>query len=304
MIIDIHCHIWTKEWLPKKFVKGLARLLSPILGMSEERVEKEFLPTYWDPTGEKLLQRMNEAGIDKAVVLPLDFGLAIGEPEISIEEQNRAYAQISSKFPDRLIAFASIDPRRPNAPDFLKKSVEEWGLKGLKIHPTAGFYPNEKITYTLLEKAAQYKLPVITHTGPVPPPLRSKYAQPIHLDDVLVDFPELKVNAAHLGFGWWPELVSLAAVNFNLYLDFAGWQPAAAHNFNNFCQILRSVLNGVGPNKLHFGTDGPVFHPLVPDKEFIQMIRGLPQKAPDGIRFTQEEIDAILGGNARKFLGS
>jgi len=303
MIVDIHCHIWTKEWLPSRFVEELARLLAPLMGTPLEKIEQDFLPQYWDPDGEKLLQRMDQAGIDKAVILPLDFGLGMGEPQVSIEEQNRAYAQIAQKYPDRLIPFASIDPRRPNSPDLLKRWVEEWGLKGLKLHPAAGFYPNEKIAYQLIERAAEMNLPLIVHTGPVPPPLRSKYCQPIHLDDIMVDFPRLKVNAAHLGFCWWSELASLASMNLNLCIDIAGWQPVAHHNYHNFCLTLRHVLDTAGPAKVHFGTDGPVFAPLLPDRDFIQLIKDLPEKAPPGLSFTREEVEGILGNNARSFLG-
>ena len=70
-----------------------------------------------------------------------------------------------------------------------------------------------------------------------------------------------------------------------------------------FCRELRAILDYVGASKVLFGTDDPIYNTLVPTKDWIQLLKDLPANAPDGIVFTREEINAILGGNAAKLLG-
>lgn len=308
MIIDIHYHIADKGWWSEKFWDGLAVFMGGFLakkgvGLSVKEVKSTLFHPFWDPTGEILLRHMDEAGIDKTVLLACDFGLTFGREAISAEEINKVYSNIAKKHPDRLIAFAGVDPRRENAVDILDRCINDWAMKGLKIHPAAGFYPNEKMAYPLYEKANELGIPIMTHTGAMIYPLRSKYAQPIYLDDILIDFPNLKIIAPHLSFGWWPELTSLLITRPNLYTDFSLWQLTASHNYQTFCHTLRAVLDAAGSERVFFGSDGPFFRHFVSDREWIQIIKDLPQKAPKGIIFTEEEVEGMLGKNAKKLLG-
>ena len=93
-----------------------------------------------------------------------------------------------------------IDPRRRGAIKFVQKCVEEWGAKGLKLHPSAGFSPEESATLKLIESIADYGIPVITHTGPSIVPTSSRYCDPIYLDKMLLSFPEVNVIAAHMAY--------------------------------------------------------------------------------------------------------
>ncbi len=66
---------------------------------------------------------------------------------------------------DKFICFASIDPRRPKSQDLIKQVLDEWGMRGVEFHLGAGFYPNSKEAYALLEIIAQRDVPVLFHTG-------------------------------------------------------------------------------------------------------------------------------------------
>ena len=70
-----------------------------------------------------------------------------------------------------------------------------------------------------------------------------------------------------------------------------------------FCRELRDLVDYAGIEKVLFGTDDPINRVVRPTKEWVQLIRDLPDNAPDGIEFTREEVDAILGGNAVAVLG-
>lgn len=308
MIIDIHYHVWDEGWRPERFWDAVTKLMIPGLArtgkeMSEGEFKRKVLPSYWDPKGEKLIKAMEEEGIDKTVISVSDLGTAgMGEAKVPIREINKSYAEIANKYPDKVIAFFGIDPRREKSLRLFEVAVKEWGMKGLKFHPDTGFYPNEKVCYPFYQKALELRVPVLIHTGPMVPGFRNKYSQPIYLDDLLVDFPGLKIIAAHCGDCWSPEWAGIAFGN-NLYGDLALWQLKAKYNYKAFCQTLRTLMDTAGSHKILYGTDGFAYSPLISNKEWIDIIQNLPKKAPEGLIFNEEEIVSILGGNAKKLLG-
>jgi len=309
MIIDIHTHLFVEGWLPREFFHGVARFITHEfekqgLHQSNEEVGDALLEAGSDPDAAMLLAEMEEAGIDMSVVFPVDFGLELGDPDICIKEVNRRYAELARKHPDTLISFASVDPRRDGAADIFETCVTEWGMRGLKLHPCSGFYPNQKEVYPLLEIAQQNKLPVIIHSGSMMVPLRSKYSQTIHLDDLGVDFPDLPIIAAHAGgsFGY-QQMLSLMSIKLNIMADISAWQIYAQRDYNGFCRALREFLDFTEPERIFFGSDSPSFRSIMSNTDWVQLIKGLPEKSPKGISFSKDEIELIMGGNAQRLLG-
>lgn len=314
LIIDIHSHLFVKEWMPEEHWQGWARTAADkaasVFGARptyEETMENIISPLF-DPTGEILIGEMGEV-IDKTVILPQDFGFS-REARVSIEEQNWKHVEIVRKHPDKLIAFASIDPRRKNCADFLEKCIKEWGMKGLKLHPAAGFFPNDEKAYPLYQKATELEIPVLFHSGPTILPYKSKFSHPIYLDDVATDFPDLKIIAAHTaldvgdlgGRGWWRDLLAIGSVKNNIMVDIAGWELKAMTHYEQFCSMLRSTMDELGAHRVLFGTDGPCFRLAYPPQQYVQIIKELPQNSPKGIEFTERDISAVLGENAQKIL--
>jgi predicted TIM-barrel fold metal-dependent hydrolase len=309
MIIDIHNHHWSEASVPERFWDGLAKRVATVRSQREgvettpEEVRRKLFKAFEDPTGEILIKEMDEAGIGVTALLALDLGLTMGEPKVSIQEQNRGLAELCRRYPRRLIPFVGIDPRRQGALEILERGLAEWGMGGVKFHPGAGWYPNDRSYYPIYEKACEYKVPVLFHTGSQLAPFRSIFSQPIYLDDVTIDFPDLTIIAAHLGVGWWRELASLIEKRKNLYADISGWQVYAMRSFPYFCRTLREILDIVGPGALLFGTDGPTFRLYsYTNKVWARTISELPKSAPAGIHFSQEEIEGILWKNASTFL--
>lgn len=310
VIIDSHYHLLKEEWLPQRLWDSLATQLSAqVTGDPENRTSiaefrEKFLRRMFDPDGERLLRKMDELGIGKTVMLVDDFGLALGEPPVSIEGQNKAFADLANRYPDRLVAFAGVDPRRSNAVQLIERCIKDWGMKGVKYHPDAGWDPNGRESYRLLERLQEWRVPVITHTGFFFPPLKSKHAHPLALDDVCSDFPELTIVAAHSGRTlWWETVANMARIHPNLYGDLAGWQTLAVRDYRKFRQILRAFLDTAGADKVLWGTDDPVYDVMIPTGRYVAAVRELSADSSDGIRFTEREVSAILGGNARRALG-
>ncbi|MEE9324438.1 MAG: amidohydrolase family protein [Dehalococcoidia bacterium] len=310
MTIDIHTHLWVKEHFSDTWWKTSATFLSQATSQMErsgtpQEVLEKFLPESFDPRGEICVRLMDEAEIEKSVIMPIDCGLGLGEGSKSIEEQNRDLASVAKRYPGRFIFFCSIDPRREGALDFLEKAVKEWDAKGFKLQPVMGqLYPWDEAAYPLYQRLSQLGLPVLTHVGPMFEPLDSKYGHPRELDRVLRDFPNLTIIAAHIGYAWWRELIEVAQKRPNLVCDFSNLQNSANENYGRFCHVLRRVLDGFGKDRVLFGTDGPFWDPWLSRKWWVDLIKNLPTQAPEGSRFTEEEINAMLYGSAQKLLAS
>jgi len=304
MIVDAHCHVWTWKIISDNYWNELAEVAIDFfernnLGSpTRDEVKNMVMDPMMDPDGSKLIANMDTSGVDKTIILPVDWGYGIGEAEKTF------YGSLGKEYPDRIIAFAGVDPMRPDAVDILDRAVNDYGCRGLKYHPASGFYPDCEESYRVLEKAQDFGLPVLSHTGPISKPLKSKYAQPVYLDTVVSDFPRLKIIAAHLGFCWWHELMNLMASKATtFYADFSGQQIKANRDFGGFCWMLREAIDEAGASKILWGTDNPPLEAVIPMKDWLNMIRNLPDNAPDGIEFTKQEIDALLGENAVQIFG-
>jgi predicted TIM-barrel fold metal-dependent hydrolase len=308
MIIDMHRHFVAKEWYSEYFWNGYARMVQRVaseMGMtlSIESIQTQILPGLFDTTGEKHLEQMEKAGIDKSAVFLFDTGLLTGEPGISIQEQNKVLFNVAKKYPDKFIPFAQIDPRRPGAIEFVKKCVEEWGAKGFKLHPSAGFNPEESETMKLIESIAGYGIPVITHSGHSPNPTSSRYCDPIYLEKMLLEYPGVNVIAAHMSLGYRQQLCTFAWYRPNLYTEISMSQFIIRKNgYPSFARAVREAVNAFGPDRVLFGTDFPWLESIIDGKDFIKAIKELATKAPDDAKFSESEIEMLLGLNAQKLL--
>ena len=304
MIIDIHTHLCNPDIVAHPFEDGWVEVAALKSNKPLEEVQRRFAEFY-DISGGMIIEDMDAAGIDKSVLLVIDWGLAhqIGEAKLSIEEINKVYADAAKKYPQRLIAFAGIDPRRNKAAESVGKFLKEWGMKGIKLHSAAGFYPNDKACYPIYEKALEYGVPVLFHTGDSLKPLYFKYCQPIYVQEVAVDFPDLPIILAHTGGCWYSEAVAICNNATNVYLDLSIWQQRLRRPLE-FYRDLRTLLNSVSWQRVLFGSDYPFLKRLVNQERWVKAFTEIPDSVKElGIEFKDEEIEGIMGGNAAKILG-
>ena len=305
MIIDTHCHlIVADEELSSPSMKSWAELFAGALNKMGKPVRAEALladvfTTWLDPQGKKIVAAMDEAKIDKTIILGEVADFAREDAHWVYNERNTHLGQVINQHPGRLIFFCGVYPLAGNAQEVLERGLTEWNARGVKLDPLAGeYYPNDRAVYPLYEKLSELKLPVIMHIGPRPEDPESRYAHPSNLDQVLADFPDLTIVAAHMAFSWWRDLIQVAQTRPNLMCDISALQMTAALNYGQFCHILRKVMNGFGKERVMFGTDGPYFDLFLSRKDWVQLIKRLPQDSPEGIDFTEDEVTALLGGNA------
>ena len=225
-----------------------------------------------------------------AVIFPVDMEKETGFRRYNNEEM----AALAAEHSDILIPFASIDPHKgKTGAREARRLVEEFGVKGFKFHPTAqGFYPNDRIAYPLYEAIAETGLPALFHTGQTGVGagmrggmgLKLKYSNPMYIDDVAADFPDMPIILAHPSFPWQEEALAVATHKPNIWIDLSGWSP------KYFPPILVKYANSLLQDRVLFGSDWPAIYP----DRWLADFEALPIK--DHVR------PKILKENARRLL--
>lgn len=236
--------------------------------------------------------QMDVAGIQRAVVLPIDATTARGAKVYS----NEQIAELCA-MSDRLIGFASVDPHNPAAPQELQAAIQGLGLRGLKLSPpTQEFYPNDQtLAYPIYEVAQSLGIPVIIHAGlSWEPKARLKWAQPLLVEDVAADFPKLNIVIAHLGWPWVLDCVALALKYPNIHLD------TSALYFDNPWDFLAFAMKGQVPltvferslrHQMVFGSN----YPRVEIKNMVMAVKRL--------GLSEGCLDLVFRENAERLLG-
>jgi predicted TIM-barrel fold metal-dependent hydrolase len=278
---------------------------SKISGRETAYVRKRIEDDWFDPHADTLISDMNSAGIDRSIVFALDFALFSGvNDDVSLERRYELFAAAVERHRNRLTFYGGIDPRRPDTMTFLQRAVRDFGIKGVKIWPPSGVYPNEPAAYRLYAKCEELGLPVVIHTGQEIGPLRSECTRPIFADQPANDFPDLTIVLAHAGMAWWQEAAEIAWHHPNVYLDIAYWQAKQLRDVDMFVRELRSLINIAGAERVFFGTDWPALRKVrrVAHATWVEFLKGLPDNPVGGVIFTRKEIDLLMGGAAAKVL--
>jgi predicted TIM-barrel fold metal-dependent hydrolase len=208
---------------------------------------------------------------------------------------NEEVAEAARDNSDMMIAFASIDPHKGKmGAREAERLIKEEGIKGFKFHPTVqGYHPYDKMAWPIYEVINHYKMPAIFHTGHsgigsgmrCGGGLRLAYSNPMHLDDVAIDWPDMQIVMAHPSFPWQDEALSVATHKPNVWIDLSGWSP------KYFPKQLIQYANTLLKDRILFGSDYPLITPERWMKDF------------EVAGFKPEVMPGILKGNAVRLLG-
>ncbi len=278
MIVDVHTHVFRPDTdFGPQLLADLARC-----GVN---------PKVWGNVAERHLSTTQAA--DVAVVFGIQ-GAATGW-----NVPNEIVAAHVRTAPDRLIFFASIDPGQAGFQQELERCHQDLRCQGVKVSPIyQGVHPHDPRCREIYGYCQKHGLPILTHmatTFSSGTPL--EYARPALMDQVAIDFPDLKLVLAHLGHPWEGETIAVIRRNANVFADLSAlyyrpWQ---------FYNSMRLLVEYRAEAKVLFGSDFP-FTTTGDSLEGVRHLNDIVGKS--GLpRVPEEVIEGIIHRDSLELLG-
>ena len=237
---------------------------------------------------------------------------------------NALSADIQMRAPERIISFAGAEPldRRGHMNTKQLKEIETMAvdkrISGILLTPPYGhYYSNDKRVYPFYELAVELDIPIYFHHshmfGP-PENCPLKYAQIWRLDDVVIDFPELRFNAEHMGYPWTEELFAIMSRSPNVFTDIAMFVQPYKGPFNRKGRPLTLARNlGMARDygvldRIFYGSDyvgesiDEYIHLVQRETTYIMNELNNDMKALGYKPLTQAEMEGLLSENVKKLL--
>jgi uncharacterized protein len=277
--IDVHTHAERNAGEPQ----------DPVTAELLDAAAEYFGGSPPQPTAQEVADYYRERRM-AAVVFNVDDEAGMGRRRLGNDEVLAA----AEANPDVLIPFASVDPHKGKLGVREARELIERGVRGFKFHPNIqAFSPDDRAFYPLYEVIAEAGLIALFHSGttgigagmPGGGGVKLKYSNPMLVDDVAADLPELDIILAHPSFPWQEEALAIATHKPNVYIDLSGWSP------KYFPEILVQYVNTRLKHKMLFGSDYPL---ITPDRWLADF-----EKLP----IRDEVRPLVLKENAARLLG-
>ncbi len=297
MIIDFHAHLAYHKLYPEKFFERMFSSNADDNIHLKKRVSvlKMFLT---DRNGSWLLKQMDEAQVDKTVLLIVDSNDYIGKAALDINENYELHTQIIKNHPDRFVVFAGYHPFRGKyGMDLLKKGIEDYGFRGVKLYPPFGFSINDDRLNECYDYCNKMRLPVLIHTGYSIDMLDNEKANPTYVEYIADQFQNVNFILAHTGYKLGDPAIQRLLMKKNIYADISGFQTILGdeNSIKNMEKIFDEPLN----NKVLFGSDWPITNLMMSLAEQIEKLKSI-------LRITHnkenKEIKNIFFENANRIL--
>lgn len=161
--------------------------------------------------------------------------------------------QIVQESKGRIIGAASYNPFRiEESVRDVERGVKEYGFKYVWFHPLSfGLAPNDRRFYPLYAKCNELDIAVGMQVGHSAEVLPSDVGRPMLVDDVAIDFPNLRINLSHTGWPWVDEWCSMLWRHPNVYGDISAYFPRSLDE-----RQVRFMDSSRGRDKVLFGTNG------------------------------------------------
>ena len=256
MPIDFHCNLFTPECIRRNWYEApeMHRLIK--WWKMESRVQGK--------TVAEFVAMMDEAGCDK-VLVPAIRMFSYKRKTMVWDITEEEVAEVVQASAGRIVGLAGFNPLLGmQSVRQVEKAVREYGFKGAYVHPYGWGIPlNHRQFYPLYAKCAELGVPVSMQVGHSAEHMPNEFGRPIHLDDIALDFPELTIVGAHIGWPWTEEMISLAWKHENVYLGID------AHHPRYLEPSLLRFMKTRGQDKVVWGTN----YPAVLHGEAIRIIR-------------------------------
>lgn len=286
-VIDIHTHIALHKLYPKDYLLGMFDEQT----LESQKLEKILKLLLRDKEGVIHKKRMLEAGIVKSVLLIIDSEMCFPSFDLKLEDIFSLHNEIRKNSEGVFEVFAGLDPRRKGAFDLFKKSVFEFGFKGLKLYPPMGFCISAPELEPFWGFCADYKLPVLIHTGPSVKVMHNEYGDLIRMYETLKRHENVSFILAHTGWKLKNEELKIFLELKNVYYDVSGFQK-----WHEDIASFPFIYEEPFVDKVLFGSDWPLFHAVNTIKRDIDWIKGM------GTSVNNEAFNKVFYSNANRLL--
>ena len=259
-IIDIVVNLYTPQEV-ELGQTGLDEEFKKQVRMPEKMRSGVTIPEY--------IKKMDQAGIERSLLIAVRAG-DIRVPE-SFEVPYESVHKVCSEHPDRFSGLAGIDPfRGMQGLRDLENAVNEMGFVGAHLYPHwCELPPNHRKYYPYYAKCSELGIPIMMQVGHNLVYSRKRrlpsVGKPIYLDQVAIDFPELKLIGIHIGIPWTEEMISMCWKHENVFTAGDAYAP------KYWPESYVHYANSYGQKKVLFGTDWPVIDPVRAVEEFNQL---------------------------------
>jgi uncharacterized protein len=246
------------------------------------RMEKAIggLPSF--PSVEDMLEKMNEAGVEKVFITQCKMW-SYRRKWMYMDTHLEDVLEYTANYPDRFVGLAGYDPFHiKESLAEIELAVKEYDFKGVYVH-IYGFdiRLDDRKMYPLYAKCEELNIPVSVQVGHVLEAMPSDNGRPIYLDRIACDFPDLKIIGAHTGWPWVDELISVCYKWENVWFGVDAWMPKYLSP-----QILQFINSRMGQDRSIWGTNG------LPWKENLRQL--------DELGLKEEVKQKLLSENARQ----
>jgi predicted TIM-barrel fold metal-dependent hydrolase len=208
---------------------------------------------------EDYLQKMDRAGIGRSLLIAVRAGDL--NVKGSFEVPYARVSEICAAHPERFSGLAGVDPfRGMQGLRDLEQAVTQNGFVGAHLYPHwFGLPPDHAKYYPYYAKCCELDIPIMMQVGHNLVYSRERrlpsVGRPICLDQVAIDFPELKLLGIHIGVPWTQEMISMAWKHENIFIGVDAYAP------KHWPPEIVRYLDSYGRHKVLFGTDWPVIDP-------------------------------------------
>jgi len=261
--IDYWCNLFTEAGIKRFRDSKMLRYAFELFHMSERIAEGQ------GQKPEIFLKALADVGVEKILIPAFKMGNPYNGMEMDQPEEE--IAELCKKYPDRIYGLVGINPKqRMEGVGRLEYFIKEHGFVGAHLHPYGfGLPPNDKKYYPFYAKCVELDVPVVIQIGHSAESMPNELGRPIHLDEIALDFSELKIVAAHTGWPWCEELIALAWKHPNVFIGTSAHAPKYLGS-REYGSLLH-FMNTRGKDKVLFGTDYPVLY----HEEALEQVKSL-----------------------------
>lgn len=272
-IIDVHAHLAYKEVYSNFFLNEVSsQFMNNKLPTSfVNRIIDSVLS---DRNCDVLIKQMDEAGIEKTVLLCTDFDFQKNDTPYSLKKMHELHIENVERHKDRLIAFAGVSPYHDETSYLMIKGyIEKNHFKGIKLYPPIGFDLTDIKLRRYYELCDFYSLPIMIHTGPSVNGFMQISNYNVAINLLSEKYKKANFILAHGAIKDHKSGIEMAKNLNNVYIDISSYQ-SEIDNIDILKEKLQECFENV-PNKVMFGTDWPMYNFFIKQKDWVQRLYDL-----------------------------